>query len=258
MNFVLLRRLLVALTFISISSVSFARTVYVIGIPPWMMRENESYGYIMGSATYKGQLKNPGGELVNKEYTQTLSSQGLYYGIGTYFPITRLGRVSTLALSINQATHILEWESVKGGVMDASGFNFGGTTMEATLPIGADFMFGSDAIERKNPRLCATLGAGLSPMYAMTMIEDNEGGQFTVRPYVKAEAGIYLGICMKLRVMCNFGNINYVDSKNSFLKMGDNMTSNFTFKGNSSVSVSLVLLPFSYMWEKTGWWNDTY
>ncbi|RYD55822.1 MAG: hypothetical protein EOP56_14770 [Sphingobacteriales bacterium] len=260
MNFNLSKKILLLIfSTLSFSNVFASDRVLWLLFPPWVQRESWSWGTISSSAVYKGQLKNIAGETTADNYEQNLKSKGGFtYGVGTYFPVKRLGKVSTLAIGVQANTNLFIWDNLKGGIFDEDGFNFGGATIEGGLPITADFMFGCDALTKKNPKFSLTVGGGVMPLYAMTAVEDNMGMQFTARPVVKAEAGMFLGVLMKVRLMCAIGNIKYINSKNSFMDMGDGVQSNFTLTGKSSVSVQFVILPFSFMWEKAGWWNDTY
>lgn len=121
------------------------------------------------------------------------------------------------------------------------------------LPIGLDFKFGCDALTVKNNRFCATLGVGALPTYSVTTLDNipTLDGQFGVAPYAKVEAGIFAGICMKVRAIYSFGNTTYFD-KTDKTTFSSNST---TLVGKSNLTISLLVMPFSWAWDKEEWWN---
>jgi hypothetical protein len=76
-----------------------------------------------------------------------------------------------------------------------------------------------------------------------------------VAPYVKAEVGIYAGICMKVRAMYAIGDLTYMDYKHSESGAGMETSGTAKLVGKSNFAISLLIMPFSYKWSTEDWWN---
>ena len=184
----------------------------------------------------------------------TLKSKiGNGFYVGTYFPMKRLGRTSSLAFSIDFMYNSLEWESGKIktslGEFPLPPFK----TTQLALPFGVDFKFGADALNVKNHRFCATVGLGAYPVYSMH--EEIKADKTTVNPaiggggYAKVEAGMLTGICWKVRALAGFGLLNYQDLETKSPKTTS------TIRGNANVVISVIVMPFAFTWKKYDWWN---
>lgn len=228
--------------------------------PGILKRYQLGYSFVMNSAELKNGTKITGAGSFDRDTSyKTTFSTSAAFGVttGTYIPLKRLGRSSSLALGIDYMYNMMTWKSKipgYGGEID-----FSGVTAQMALPIGLDFKFGADAITTKDRRFCGTLGVGAFPSYAVTAL-DNAGGisidpAFSFAPYVKAEVGIFAGICMKVRAVYAIGNVTYMDYSESTTNAGVTSTSTSKFVGTSNLTVSLLIMPFSWMWQKEEWWN---
>ena len=104
----------------------------------------------------------------------------------------------------------------------------------------------------KSIRACGTIGFGMIPMASMTFVNtDDAQTQFKVCPYIKAEVGVFAGICMKVRASYTMGNFKYL---NKMLVDRGSVEETFTMRGKSIIALSLVFMPLSMDWERSKWW----
>lgn len=221
--------------------------------PGLLKRYEIGYSFLMNSADLKQYTQAPGIDTTTKSSFKTSAAFGV--SMGTYVPLKRLGRASSLALSIQYNYNIMTWkDNVPGGSGD---FLFSGATLQMALPVGLDLKFGADAVSTKDHNFCATIGAGVYPSYSLTTLDavDNIDPVFGVAPYVKAEAGFFKGICMKFRVQYVIGGLKYMDYKNTSDNAGIHTVSNASLTGKSNLSISVIFIPFSFLWEKHEWYN---
>ena len=234
--------------------------------PGFLKRLQFGYSYVMASADYEtkdffySDLPGfPSRDTIYKGELKTTAAIG--YNIGTYFPLKQLGRKSKLCLSTDFVYNIMTWESTKNpnGLGGLTGFDYSGFTAQMGLPIGLDVKIGTDAMTDKAIRFCTTFGAGVHPSYSITALDYDISidPKFNTNPYVKAEVGIFAGICFKLRALYTFGNMTYIDynerkTDEAFLSLTEN-GSKLTSKSN--LTLSLIVMPFSWGWPRSEWWN---
>lgn len=241
--------------FLLVSTVFSAQAKF----PGVLTRYQIGYSFVNSTAEYKGMLKTYDQKqnyLTDTPWNETIHTSAAFgVTMGTYIPIKRLGRVSTLATNIDFTYDFKYWKNVAGGLYsELADLNISGVSVEIGVPITLDFKFGCDATCAKNQRFCTTLGAGIYPTFAFTSFEDNAATGFGMAPVVKYEVGFYKGICMKFRVLYSFDNIQYISKSGSVFKQ-DDLASNFTLTGKSTLTISAVFMPFSFLWERKGWWN---
>lgn len=228
--------------------------------PGALTRFQLGYSFVKSTADYDGKLKmyNGDGDFTgDTQWHETVHTTAAYgISIGTYIPITRLGRVSTLATNIDFTYDFKFWKNVANGLYSqVPEFDISGLTLEVGLPITLDFKFGCDATSTKNQHFCTSIGAGIYPSYALTSFEDNTATGFSVAPVVKYEVGFFKGICMKFRLLYSLDNIKYISKDGSVFKQ-DDLASDFTLKGKSTFTISAIFMPMSFLWKKKGWWDS--
>lgn len=229
-------------------------------MPGLLQRTHLGYSFLVNSAEFKVKQSVITPDFSkDTSYTESMNTSGSFgFTIGTYIPLKRLGRKSSLNLGIDYMYNMMLWDA-KYKVYDGNGNTydapFSGGTLQMALPIGLDFKFGCDAITSKDARFCATLGAGALPSYSLTALDQvsNIDPKFSAAPYLKAEVGILAGICVKLRAVYAIGNLSYMDitEKNDYGK------TNSQLNGTSNLTLSLLIMPFSWSWSRDYWW-DTY
>lgn len=226
-------------------------------LPGFLKRLQMGYSLITAStADYEGRDYIPFMG-IDTSYTHGVASKGGFgYTIGTSFPLAKLGQQSMMTLGVDYLYNAILWETAlpRYGNLGVPTMAFSGTTLQMALPIGLDFKFGGEAYAIKNKRFSATIGAGAYPSYAITSLDYDVDidPQFSIAPYVKAEIGIFAGICMKLRVVSAFGSFNYMD-----MTSGDPAIAqtNTVLTGSNTTTISLLVMPFSWTWKRYEWWN---
>ncbi len=226
--------------------------------PGVLQRMHLGYSFLMNSAEYKVHQKITIPDFAKDTNYRFDMKTSATFGVtlGTHVPIKRLGRKSKLVLGIDGMYNMMLWDS-KLKMYDAGGTvietPFSGATLQLALPTGLDFKFGCDALNVKNIRFCTTLGAGVYPSYSITALDQMESidPQFGIAPYAKFEVGVLAGICVKLRAIYAIGNLAYADEtiKN------DISNTRSQLMGTSNLTLSLLVMPFSWTWPREEWWN---
>ena len=194
-------------------------------------------------------------ELSNTSFPETYemkTNAAWGFTAGTFIPIKRMGGASSLNLGIDYMYNMMTWKSTLS--TQFGDLLFDGATVQMALPIGLDFKFGADALQVKTYRFCGTLGAGAYPSYALSTVTGSPisiDPVFAFAPYVKAEVGIYAGICMKVRALYAIGDLEYMSAKET----ADNSSPTTKLTGKSNLAISLLIMPFSYKWQEEDWWN---
>lgn len=248
---------LIALTMLSLTASMANPFEAQAKFPGILQRYQLGYTFVFATADYKAQDNFPG--IIDTSYTISNLKTKAAFGVtlGTYIPLKRLGRMSSMVLGIDYLYNAMLWESTVprygiGGLN--SSFDFSGATVQMALPIGLDFKWGADAINVKNHRFCATLGLGAYPSYSLTTLDEDVDidPQFSIAPYAKFEVGVFAGICMKLRALCAFGEFKYMDVKSGDETMGQSSTQ---LTGKANINLSLLIMPFSFTWKRDEWFN---
>ncbi len=208
------------------------------------------YSYCSAAAEFKytaNSFNENTGLVTDTSFTDRLRSKSGFGALaGYYFPVYQIGPKSKLAITLTYMYNAYLWD---GGTFAYSANSRTGTTesvgsgtIEMALPVGADYKVGSDAMMDKSEKTCYSFGAGVYPSMDLTVYRNIGAFHFFTRPYIKAEAGIFAGICMKLRVTYIFGNIDYFSYGHD--NPGDVEHTSFTSKGTAVLS--LVLMPMSW------------
>ena len=215
--------------------------------PGILSRFQLGYSFVMNSGTQELKYPVSSGDTIIKRDLKTSAAFGVT--AGTYVPIKRLGQSSMLVFGVDFMYNMMTWKPTTG---DEGTIGFDGLTAQMALPVGLDFKFGADALNVKDKRFCATLGFGAFPSYELTTIENTPlsfDPVFSVAPYAKAEVGVFAGICMKVRAIAAFGKIGYLEYTDK------DLNSTTSFYGNTNFAVSLLIMPFSFTWQREEWWN---
>lgn len=262
-----LNRLMIGLCLALISKPAQAR------FPGAIQRMQIGYSFNKGWATYESKdVVTEGGKTFSQTNKTDVSSKFGWGGVfGTTIPVTRLGRKSILGVGVDYTYNVYVWDyktpTFSGYIRDSSGaitgldytnddFGFDGASVQLGLPVSADFKFGCDAVTDKTIRFCGTIGAGVFPSMAATVDASNAGFGFGAAPFIKAEFGVMGGICFKLRAMYSFGTIPYYTEGNS-INNSSSFSSTSSLTGKSSLSFSLIFMPFAWKWDAPGWWDKT-
>jgi hypothetical protein len=224
----------------------------------WTERLEAGYSFCLASATFRNSLSAPGENglpaIDTSVMTKVKPKGGFGAFVGTYFPIAKMGEQGRLAISTSFLYNAIMWE--KGGFSVESNSQTGTTstgsgTIEMALPVGVEYKYGCDGLQDKSKRFCYSVGMGVYPSMMLTTYHGTNDGKTRMLPYLKGEAGIFAGICFKVRAIYTFGNLKYID----YTETSGNMQSITSLTGKSSLTLSLVLMPMSWKWEKVDWWR---
>jgi hypothetical protein len=192
---------------------------------------------------------------------------GVGGSIGLSIPFKATGHISCWAVSLHLMAHMYTWTDLNESFGKLDGTytpvtpSLEGTTMQIALPIGIDYRIGNDAIESKRLAFGTSLGAGVMPNYNMSSLTGIDSirshNAFGFNPYVKVEGSVFLGICMKVRIMYTLGDVTLIDVNKPVHYRIDGP---FKVTSNGNLMLSLVLMPFSSGWYERKWYNthDTY
>ncbi|OSZ81798.1 hypothetical protein CAP35_00585 [Chitinophagaceae bacterium IBVUCB1] len=192
----------------------------------------------------------------------TVSKGGLGLTLGTYSRLAKLGKRAAVTWDFDFMYNMIYWKGIGTGYYIEREWNNGGTTRQIALATGLDLKIGSDARLEKNHRYCLSFGAGIMPMYNRTKLQDSSKKPPVYRhlgfmPYMKFEVGLFTGFCWKIRVNYAVGDYKLVENGDAWNKNNPFGVSSFNLRGNNTLTVSLVLMPFSYDWPDNGWWNNS-
>jgi hypothetical protein len=213
---------------------------------------------------YKGWFdeKLPSGKDVSLYHEgPSVSKGGLGINVGTYYRLLKIGKRTAVAFDMNYMFSWMKWKGIGTGFYTDKTWNEGGSTWQLQVPLGLELKFGSDARLEKNHRFCMSFGGGVMPLMSSSKLSDTvkrKGREFNFgyQPYVKAELGIMMGICWKLRLMYSVGDIQLLTDYGTDHK-DPHSVSKFEMKGNSAITFSIVMMPFSHDWPDNGWWNNS-
>jgi len=239
-------------------------------IPGFVKNIEVGYGYSKTWADYtrKDKVVREDGKLFDTSVTTSVSSSaGLSYQFGTSIPIRRLGEKSTLSLGILGMYNAYTWDYpvANSATLWDSGIRydysnnlfFSGITLNYGAAISADFKFGVDAMMDKNYRWGWTGGIGVLPSASITADFDNADMTYGVQPFVKTELSLRAGIVWKLRLLYAMGSLDYIDAKSKTGFFGfSNSSQNTSLIGKGNFTVSLTVLPFSFMYKRSEWYNS--
>ena len=251
----MLRKLLLAATASLLAATS---TFAQYGIPrgPKCLEVGYTYGIAYGEFKYSLHSFNEStGIASDTSYTNNVTSKLGFGGfVGYYFPVAKLGPQNRLAITLSYMYNAYLWEGEAFAVSSSSRYgttSIGSGTVEMALPVGADYKIGCDALFDKTKRSCFSFGTGVYPSFGVTVFQGNGGFQFHARPFLKAEAGFFAGICFKARVIYIPGGMDYFnieDNRSGYYESS-------VFKSKGTLNLSLVIMPMSWKWGRSEWWG---
>jgi hypothetical protein len=227
------------------------------GIPRGPKCLEVGYSYCTAAADFKYESRyfnESSSQFVDTSFTERVTSKsGFGYLGGYYWPVVKVADRSKLAIAFTYMYNAYLWDGNSFSYSSNSRTgttSTGSATIEMGLPLGIDYKYGCDAMFDRKDRFCASFGGGVYPSMDLTIYRDNGGFNFHMRPYVKAEMGIFAGICFKLRATYVMGNINYFEY--GYDQPGDYENTKFESKGTGVIS--LIVMPMSWKFSKDTWW----
>ncbi len=202
---------------------------------------------------------------VDTSFSKEISTVGGFgFTIGTYFPIVKLSEKAVLAISLDYLYNFMLWDgttqSLTGYSDSLSAFTYdydfpiNGITGHMGLPFGVDFKYGGDATLDKSNKLSMSFGTGIYPSLNATVFDFSSGVQYKVKPYLKGEIGFHAGITFKVRALYSFGKIDYLSYSST---LGGDLFSQIngtSLTSKSQLTLSLLVMPFSWAWQRKEWW----
>ena len=202
-------------------------------------------------------------DLYDSTFESSVKGRGLGVVYATFFPIARMSQKSLIAIALGLNVNFSKFKGSIDSVIISTPKNgkeefryeHDGSGLLAGMPIGIDFITGGEATLDKSNKYSFTLGAGVLPVLVLEKIGDWEGGNASFPTYFKAEVGAHFGINWKFRVMyiskslSGFSNVR--DSGIS--DKGPIYVSEVTYSAKDQFMFSILLMPFSWDWEQSGW-----
>jgi len=179
-------------------------------------------------------------------FTVALKSTSPMVGfINFNFPLAKLSKKSAFTLDVGFSYTAFTLKYDTAVVRDSMILTEEFPVSVMSLPISFDFKTGGEATLSKENKLLFTAGIGIAPSYVMTDI--NPEASIRALPFVKLEAGFFLGIAFKLRGMAYFGNAKYINDEGAKAQV-PGITSRVS-NGGYGYTISLGIMPFSYKWK---------
>ncbi len=273
MNFIRKVPVILAVAFAMIPVLGFSQ--YIYQVDPLLSNFSNAQRYEIG-----GGLVMPSGEFTgvvhvygpNNSYKgdstakRPISATGFGAQIGLNLPFKGTGHISCWALAIQLQVNQYIWSDLNqtmttDGVFKPYSTSLNASTMQVSLPIGIDYKVGNDAILSKRLLFGASMGVGVIPQFNSTSLEGVPTYDATygwgVTPYAKFDWSIFGGICWKFRFMYTLGKVNILDVNGKVSPINDGP---FSLSTKSAFSASLIIMPFSFKWSESAWYNthDTY
>jgi hypothetical protein len=219
---------------------------------------------IGASGYYKGEFDEVYlGELRSRYHEgHTVSKGGLGVTLGTFYRLAKLGKKTAIAFDVDVMYNFIYWKGLGNEFYTDKAFLNTATTRQLAVPLGLELKFGSDARLEKNHRFCMSFGGGVMPCYNRTALIDTGKYQawdrnFGYMPFTKFEIGMFTGICWKVRVMYSFGEQTLLTGASNWHKNLPYGLFDFSLQQRTALTVSLLLMPFSFDWPDNGWWNNS-
>lgn len=222
---------------------------------PYKNRFNE-IGVILGMSApdcevYYSYDDDKGNPVEKKVYGDPKKKFDFGLLIGTGIHLTKLSDKSSLGLNVgvtmNWTKIVLSNEQFK--LKDINPFNEEIELLRSSIPISIDYKSGAEAVSDKYLKSMFAFGVGISPQ----LISYSFWGGYAdpaLSPFLKVEAGYYLGVAFKIRVLYFIGN-QYWDEQ--LLKTNFTNTNGgrayYKLSSAGEVRVALIVMPYSGTWD---------
>lgn len=239
-------------------------------MPGFVKQIEIGYGYSFVSADYvikaKGVVPDGTRTVDTTINTRVHTKAGMTETFGTSLKLKRLGTKSTLAVGadLSYSAYLWNFHMPSGGTLIDSGFRFyyddfmpafDGASFTAAGIFTLDFKFGADAMMDKQYRWGWTIGGGAMPSMSATTAEGLDADlKFGIQPVVKGEVAFRGPIVAKLRLQYSMGNITFLDKTGDGFAPGTSQQTQII--GKSNFTVSIILLPLSFMYKTSNWYNS--
>ncbi len=182
---------------------------------------------------------------------KTSMNYGLLVGTGIH--LAKLNEDKSLALNLG-VTMLFSRTSISNSelnIKNGTDFKEEIDLLRSGIPISIDYKSGAEAASDKYLKSMFAMGAGIAPKFVS---EGFFGGYAipSLSPFIKVEAGYFLGVAFKIRAMYYFGEQVWYDSY--FLdRISDDELPMYgaTYKlyTKGEFQLSLIIMPYSGSWE---------
>lgn len=117
------------------------------------------------------------------------------------------------------------------------------------FPLGLDYKIGAEAAVDRYLKTMYTVGAGAALVASMD--GGTEFGDIGVHPYLKVEAGYFLGIAMKLRLVYFMGEHTWYEGNfvSDEIEGVTDAANKYTVSSPGILQLGIVFMPWSRTWE---------
>ncbi len=167
--------------------------------------------------------------------------------VGDYFPLAIISDNSMLVCNIELMGSYskLTYDTVY--FADSGKLSQSFETFRAGIPISIEYRAGGDVTLNKNSTMMFTIGGGVN-VGIIRSLDDRKVMPYKATPFIKLEMGAFAGLAFKARLVYNFGNSYYAKNENQNVLGNDYVSS--AYRGTNGISFSIVIMPFSYKWER--------
>ncbi|MEZ5016793.1 MAG: hypothetical protein R2800_07060 [Flavipsychrobacter sp.] len=218
---------------------------------------------IAGGAVIKTTYKRDGKEIEDYKNAKNNYNWGIYMGHSGR--LASLGRNQALGIDFGTMINLVKFTPDGGSYSVEYTDNSGRSHLDigeveytcAGFLLSLDYKIGSEATwdrENSKGRMFA-LGVGLAPKIYTPGIFGGIPSAASLRPYIKAEYGFFLGIAFKVRATYFTGEQVYADNAPALEGLGyyhgtfgPNFLPSVNVSTGSELMVSLLIMPFSRGW----------
>lgn len=184
-----------------------------------------------------------------KQEDNLKSKESYAVHVGSYFPITLVSDNSMLVLNIELYASVtkLSYDSI--AVTARKNIMIPYETYRAGMPVSIEYRIGGDVLLNKSSKTIIGIGGGLCPQIIKSD-DYNKQIPILITPFIKGELGFFAGLAFKVRAMYYWGTYHYGITEEYGLFDTPNNYTKAEFNGASGFSISLVAMPFSFLWNK--------
>ena len=184
------------------------------------------------------------------------SSKSFSSTAGTFCPLMATSRNSGIGLDIAVNGEAYQYSTAPISYGSSFTVQEDGITEIVSVPMALVFKSGGEMSLKKRDNVLFAFGFGIAPGFSISKMYDVDA-KFVTRRFVMMEFGVLTGIAWKIRATYYSGNVSLMNltggdptNASAYNAYGPVGFMDVTTKGSSSLNVSLLLLPFSWNWEK--------
>ena len=190
--------------------------------------------------------------LGEKVITRNPKVSGIHLNANTYYRLAELSENTILAFNFGTILNILKYDVGEIRPTEISVYEYDMSSFQMGFPLCLDYKYGGEAVYNKSQKTSFTLGVGVAPILYANVFGNYSNTRADIRPFLRAEVGIFAGIEWRLTGSVLAGNSHIMNFKpDGRGPLGHQAT--VSVHSTPTYSISLSLMPFSYDWESFGW-----